>query len=65
MHRIALTAFFIFFSLFSFATYDFNNNCKQAYKEIVDLKFDEGRKLLEAEKATHPIILSHISLTII
>ena len=35
-------------------TYDFNGNCRNAYSSIISLKFDEGRKLIENEKKTHP-----------
>jgi len=35
-------------------TFDFNAACKQAYKEIVQLKLASGQQLLNAEKAQHP-----------
>ena len=35
-------------------TFDFNNNCRIAYKEIVQLKLNNGQRLLNAEKAAHP-----------
>lgn len=35
-------------------TYDFNEQCREAYTSIISLKFDEGRKLVEAEKKVHP-----------
>jgi hypothetical protein len=35
-------------------TFDFNANCKQAYKEIIQLKLQSGQQLLNAEKAQHP-----------
>ena len=34
--------------------YDFNQNCIHAYASIISLKFDEGKKLIEEEKASHP-----------
>lgn len=34
--------------------YDFNNNCKNAYSEIICLKFDKGKKILEEEKQINP-----------
>lgn len=34
--------------------YDFNTNCKKAYSEIISLKFDEGREILEKEKIINP-----------
>lgn len=30
--------------------YDFNSNCRQAYQSIIELRLDEGSRLLEAEK---------------
>ena len=30
--------------------YDFNNNCRQAYQAIIQLRLDEGSRILEAEK---------------
>jgi len=30
--------------------YDFNNNCRQAYAAIIQLRLDEGSRILEAEK---------------
>jgi len=35
-------------------TFDFNTNCQLAYKEIVQLKLNNGQRLLNAEKAAHP-----------
>jgi hypothetical protein len=35
-------------------TFDFNTACRQAYKEIVQLKLESGQRLLNAEKAQHP-----------
>lgn len=34
--------------------YDFNADCKRAYEEIIRLKLNTGKKLLDAEKKTHP-----------
>lgn len=34
--------------------YDFNTTCKDAYSAIISLKFQEGKKLIEQEKALHP-----------
>ena len=41
-------------SLICFGNYDFNNNCKAAYTEIINLRFDKGKELLEAEKRANP-----------
>lgn len=35
-------------------TFDFNTTCRQAYKEIIQLKLESGQRLLNAEKAQHP-----------
>ncbi|MBS1665546.1 MAG: hypothetical protein JST68_31180, partial [Bacteroidetes bacterium] len=34
--------------------YDFNASCKQAYQSIIQLRLEEGGKLLEAEKKRDP-----------
>jgi hypothetical protein len=34
--------------------FDFNDNCRQAYKAIIQLKLDEGQRLLNSEKSQHP-----------
>ena len=34
--------------------FDFNDRCKQAYHEIVQLKLNNGQQLLNVEKAQHP-----------
>src|SRR6201992_561046 len=34
--------------------YDFNNNGRQSYQSMIQLKLDEGSKLLEAEKKRDP-----------
>jgi tetratricopeptide (TPR) repeat protein len=43
-----------FFPSFLFAQFDFNNNCREAYRSILSLHFTEAGKLLNAEKAAHP-----------
>jgi tetratricopeptide (TPR) repeat protein len=43
-----------FFPIFLFAQFDFNSNCREAYRSIISLHFTEAGKLLNAEKATHP-----------
>ncbi len=35
-------------------TFDFNENCQQAYREIIQLKLDRGEQLLRQEKIIHP-----------
>ena len=34
--------------------FDFNDNCRQAYREIIQLRLDEGSRLLTAEKKRDP-----------
>jgi tetratricopeptide (TPR) repeat protein len=34
--------------------FDFNDRCKKAYHEIIQLKLNSGQQLLDAEKAQHP-----------
>ncbi len=34
--------------------FDFNDRCRQAYHEIIQLKLSNGQQLLNAEKAQHP-----------
>jgi hypothetical protein len=34
--------------------YDFNDNCRKAYKEIISLKLNSGSQILESEKKIHP-----------
>ncbi|WDF55388.1 tetratricopeptide repeat protein [Mucilaginibacter sp. KACC 22063] len=38
----------------AFASLDFNNNCVQAYNNIVSLKLRKARVLIDQEKAAHP-----------
>jgi hypothetical protein len=34
--------------------FDFNNNCQQAYREIIQLKLESGQRMLDAEKKRDP-----------
>lgn len=43
-----------FNNLWSQYSYDFNNNCREAYSSIISLKFEEGKKLIDEEKVVHP-----------
>jgi tetratricopeptide (TPR) repeat protein len=60
-------AHFIFFTCFLFCshsslssygqvkyTFDFNPVCRKAYDEIIQLKLNSGKELLETEKKVHP-----------
>lgn len=35
-------------------TFDFNATCRQAYKEIIQLRLSNGQRMLDAEKSQHP-----------
>jgi len=52
-HVFLFNALF-FFPLFLFAQFDFNSNCREAYRSILSLHFTEAGKLLNMEKAAHP-----------
>ncbi len=41
-------------SLSAQKVFDFNTGCRQAYKEIIQLKLSSGRQILEAEKKANP-----------
>ena len=34
--------------------FDFNTECRKAYQEIIELKLNTGKQILEAEKKAHP-----------
>jgi hypothetical protein len=58
-HNIRLLAASLFFCLCTFSSraqkvFDFNNECRTAYKEILSLKLQSGQKMLDAEKQKHP-----------
>ena len=36
------------------AQFNFNNNCREAYKSILSLHFNEAEKVLGVEKAINP-----------
>ncbi len=38
----------------SYGNYDFNLQCKQAYSEILNLRFNKAQKILESEKVLNP-----------
>lgn len=57
-HKLRLLAVSIFCCLF-FTTqaqkvFDFNTNCRAAYKEILQLRIQNGQRLLDEEKQKHP-----------
>jgi len=53
MRFILLFLFFIYFSI-AYAEYDMNLNCRNAYTEIVNLRFKSGKSLLMQEKKLNP-----------
>ncbi len=54
MYRLLIT-FILFINVsFVYAQYDFNENCKKAYLNIINLKFDDGERLIKNEKITNP-----------
>ena len=42
------------FSFSSSAQFEFNENCKNAYNAIINLKFAEGQKIIDKEKINNP-----------
>lgn len=54
MKKIFSAIAFIILCLPSFAYYDFNSNCKKAYLEILNLRFEKGKQMLDHEKTIHP-----------
>lgn len=56
MFRKLLSILFVLFCIRqqAFANFDFNSNCTQAYKSILALRLNEGRQLIDKEKALHP-----------
>jgi len=56
MQKFGLVFFLIFVVNLAFSQYDydFNQNCNEAYTAIINLKFDEGNKLIEQEKRNNP-----------
>src|SRR5579863_1032789 len=60
-HPFISTLFFIFFFLPGLSgqtqtsyLFDFNTECRKAYQEIIELKLNTGKVILEAEKKAHP-----------
>ncbi len=52
MKKIIL--FFLLFSQYTFASFDMNFNMQSSYKHIINLEFDEARKLLALEELNDP-----------
>jgi tetratricopeptide (TPR) repeat protein len=60
-HPFISAVIFIFFFLPGFSgqaqvsyPFDFNAECRKAYQEIIKLKLNTGKQILEAEKKAHP-----------
>lgn len=56
MKKTGLLYFFLVFLSCSnsFASFDFNKNCKNAYEKIICLRFDDGKALIDSEKTVNP-----------
>lgn len=59
MHNKILKTFLLFVFLFSYSSlasayFSFNDNCKSAYKEILNFKLGLAQQKLEEEKLSHP-----------
>lgn len=56
MQRASLILTLVSIASLGFAQYeyDFNQRCINAYSSIISLKFNEGKKLIEEEKASNP-----------
>ncbi len=52
--RYVLLIILVFTSSLSFASIDFNNNCRKAYREMIQLEFQKSYKILEKEKSINP-----------
>ncbi len=50
MRYFSVTFIFLLLSLKTFAAFDFNSNCREAYQDIVNLKFKAAKTKLETEK---------------
>ena len=57
---------FFIFSRLSFANYNFNSNCKQAYYEIINLNFIQAKVIIANEKKVNPdnLIIQYLNNTI-
>ncbi|MBW4890384.1 tetratricopeptide repeat protein [Mucilaginibacter sp. HMF5004] len=51
---IFLTVLICCLKVDTYANFDFNPNCVQAYKAIVSLRLTEARRIINREKAIHP-----------
>ncbi len=54
LKKLVFTFLLLIFSISAFSQYDYNNNCKQAYSLIIDLRFDAAQKQIEIEKKNNP-----------
>ena len=54
MKKIIFIFLFFLANNHSFAYYDFNANCQKAFCEIMNLRFDKGKQLIELEKKIRP-----------
>jgi hypothetical protein len=56
MKRVTVQLIFFLFLpvILGAQEFDFNSDCKEAYREIVSLRFDHGKTLIGKEKSIHP-----------
>ena len=52
--RLYLLLFLLSISLYSYANFDFNPNCINAYEQILSLRLNNARTLIAAEKRSNP-----------
>ena len=52
--RLAVLLVLLYVPVQAQKVFDFNDRCKQAYHEIIQLKLNNGQQILNAEKAQHP-----------
>ncbi len=54
MKYLAILSFLFLVSLTAAASFDFNNNCRQAYTDVMCLRFSHAASLMQSEKKIHP-----------
>jgi hypothetical protein len=54
MRYFSVILFFLFLSSQTFAGFDFNSNCRDAYEDIVSLKFKTAKTKLDSERKINP-----------
>jgi len=59
---VLIAVAFLFLSISSFSQYFFNENCQQAYRSVILLRFKEARQKLQSEKQQNPTNLVPVYL---